>query len=337
MNTTFKVFLAALLCAATWRNLALAQAPSAALEVSIENVVFYNYDTYDYTKFATDPSTTKDLPMKSFAMHIAVGDVVAVNGQAIKGTFLLRSDPMITLRPNPTPGQAIADITRGMLDDFYIEFLRPDGTSFGSIVGIGMWGGAPPPGAPLKAKASNYAITGGTGAFLGIRGQAAHSTLGFPGARNEASIAEDPANRRNYGGGSGRFVLHLLPMSWPEIAQTAAGPAIVHSNDFTLVSLAKPAKSGEILSLIATGLGPTTPGVDPGRPFGVDPLQRVNSPVDVTVNGAPAEVLYAGGYPGTTNTYQVNFRLPAGITPGAATLQISTAWIAGPEVKIAVQ
>lgn len=62
-----------------------------------------------------------------------------------------------------------------------------------------------------------------------------------------------------------------------------------------------------------------------------------NSPVEVTINGAAAEVLYAGGYPGATNEYQVNFRLPSGIMPGMATLQITAAWIGGPEVKIAVQ
>ena len=318
-------------------NAARAQAPAAILQVDLENVLFYNYDTYDYTKFATNPSQMPDLPMKTFAMHIAVGDVVAVNGEAVKGTFLLRSDPMIVLRPNPTPGQAIADITRGMLDDFYLEFLRSDRTSFGSIVGIGTWGGAPSPGAPLAARYSNYAITGGTGAFLGVRGQAAHVTAGFPGPRTEASIAEDPANRRINGGGSGRLVLHLLPMSTPQVVQTAAGPAVVHSSDFTPVSAANPAKSGEILTLFATGLGPTQPGVDPGQPFTASPLQMVNAPVSVLVNGMPTELLYAGGYPGAINGYQVNFRLPAEITPGTTTLQISTAWIAGQGVKIAVQ
>ena len=331
------ILAATVVCLGTWPRGALAQAPAATLQVDFENVLFYNYDTYDYTKFATNPSQTPDLPMRTFAMHIAVGDVVAVNGEAVKGTFLLRSDPMIVLRPNPTPGQAVADVTRGMLDDFYLEFVRPDGTSFGSIVGVGTWGGAPAPGAPLAAKYSNYAITGGTGVFLGVRGQAAHVTAGFPGPRTEASIAEDPANRRINGGGSGRMILQLVPMSSPEVVQTAAGPAVVHASDFTPVSTDKPAKSGEMLTLFATGLGPTKPGVDPGQPFTATPLQVVNAPVEVIVNGTPAEVLYAGGYPGTTNAYQVNFRLPAGLQPGTATLQVSTAWITGQAVKIATQ
>lgn len=311
------------------------QPPASVIQVDLQNVVFYNYDTYDYTKFATDTGSPAAIPMKTFAMHIAVGDIVASNGEPVKGTFLLRSDPMIVLRPSPTPGQAMADITRGMLDDVYLEFLLPDGTSFGTIVGFGAWGGTPPPGAPLAATMSNYAITGGTGAFLGVRGQAAFSTNGIPGAPT-ATIAEDPAGRRTRSGGTGggRLILHVLPMFTPEVMMNSAGPAIVHSSDFTLVSPANPAKAGEILSLFATGLGPTRGGVEPRQPFTTDSVAPVNAPVHVLVNGTSAQVLYAGGYPGATNTYQVNFRVPDG-TAGTIGIRLSSAWITGSEVKIA--
>jgi uncharacterized protein (TIGR03437 family) len=103
------------------------------------------------------------------------------------------------------------------------------------------------------------------------------------------------------------------------------------------VTEAKPASTGEILTLLATGLGPTLPGVDPGQPFTADPLQVVSSPIDVTINGAASEVLYAGGYQGTTDKYQVNFRVPDNISSGMASLQLFAAWIPGPEVKIAIR
>jgi uncharacterized protein (TIGR03437 family) len=38
------------------------------------------------------------------------------------------------------------------------------------------------------------------------------------------------------------------------------------ASDFTRVTAAKPARSGETLTLLASGLGPTRPGVDPGNP-----------------------------------------------------------------------
>jgi uncharacterized protein (TIGR03437 family) len=112
---------------------------------------------------------------------------------------------------------------------------------------------------------------------------------------------------------------------------------VVHSNDFSLVSTAKPAAAGETLSLILTGLGPTRTSLDPGQPFPSKPLAVVNSPVEVTVNGKSAEVLGAVGYPGAVDGYLVNFRLPSDTTKGTASIQVSAAWIAGAPVSVPVQ
>ena len=54
------------------------------------------------------------------------------------------------------------------------------------------------------------------------------------------------------------------------------------------VTASKPATGGEILTIIVSGLG------------------------------LDSEVLYAGGYPNTSNWYQVNFRVPSGIPSGMA-------------------
>jgi hypothetical protein len=45
------------------------------------------------------------------------------------------------------------------------------------------------------------------------------------------------------------------------------------------------------------------------------------------VNRSPAEVISAFGYPGATDGYQVNFRLPADIAKGSATIHVSADWI----------
>ena len=126
-------------------------------------------------------------------------------------------------------------------------------------------------------------------------------------------------------------------MFQPEIITIASSPAIVHSSDFSLVTAQKPAKPGEVLTLFASGLGPTRPGVEPGQPFPSEPLQSCNSPIEVLVNGKSGEVLYAGGYPGAVDRYQVNFRVPDGIASGLASVQLTSAWIQGPEVKLPVQ
>src|SRR5205807_2011386 len=131
---------------------------------------------------------------------------------------------------------------------------------------------------------------------------------------------------RANGGGKVHGILYLVPIEQPQIVATAGGPAVVHSNDYSLVTAAKPAKPGEILILFATGLGPTRPCVDPGQPFTADPLQVVNSPVQVLLNGTPSQVLYAGGYPGSVDGYQINFRVPDATAPGTASVQLTSAW-----------
>jgi uncharacterized protein (TIGR03437 family) len=312
--------------------------PSTMLFIEFENNVQYNLDTSDYSKLATDPSATTAAASKNFQSNVVIADIVAVNGQPAKGAFL-RERRTITLTPNPASGQAIADVTRTFSGfETAFEILQPDGTPIGSIFLSGFGGGSPtPPGAPLAQNLSNLAIVGGTGAFLGARGQGGEAALpGNTGAR-QASMTEDPSKRRNNGGGKQRWVLHVIPMLRPEISVTSTGPAVTHSSDFSVVTASKPANAGEVLSLFATGLGPTRPGVDPGQPFPATPLALVNSPVEVTVNGKSAEVLGAAGYPGSVDGYQVNFRLPPDTLRGSASIQISAAWISSVPVQIPVQ
>ena len=123
-------------------------------------------------------------------------------------------------------------------------------------------------------------------------------------------MAEDPANRRLNGGNPNRYIVHIIPMTVPQIVTNANGPAITHSSDFSLVNTSKPAAPCEILSLFATGLGPVRGAVS-GQPLPSNPAAAVNSPVQVMVNGTPAELIGAVGYPGVVDGYQVSFRVPS--------------------------
>lgn len=311
----------------------LAQAPATELKIDVSNLVLYNYDTFDTTQFGTNPSRTS-VPMKTYNFHITIGDITAVGAAPAKGTLLCRSVPMFVVRPNPTAGaQAIGDISRNMMDDCAVEILANDGTAVETVFFGGLFGGSPPPGAPSSSTMSNLIITGGTGALLGVRGQAGHVQF----SPRVASVTEDPANRRANGGGAASIVLQLLPMFRPEVVSTPGGPAVVHSSDFSLVTAAKPAKAGEILALFATGLGPTNPSVPFGQPFPAGSSQPITAPAALAVNGSPAEILYAGSYPGAVNGYQVNFRVPAGTPSGTATLRLTVGFIAGSTVTIPMQ
>jgi uncharacterized protein (TIGR03437 family) len=333
-----KTALATFLCAAAWSQLGLAQVPPASiLQIDVANHVFYREDTSDLSKFATALTVTPvGQTAKNFDQAVGIADIVAVNGQPVMGTHT-RWAANLHLSTAPAPGQAISDTGRIAVTVYTFEILKSDGTPIGTIITNGLAGGPGPPGAPLTAM-DNYAITGGTGAFLGARGQVG-AVANPPGvaALRAASMTEDPANRRLNGGGTERYVVHLIPMESPEIAMLPAGPAVTHSSDFSLVTASKPAAAGEILSIFARGLGPVKPGVDPGQPFPSSPLAIVNSPVEVVVNGKPAEVLSAVGLPGSVDGYQVNFRVPPGTAKGPASVQLTAAWISGTAVQIAVQ
>jgi uncharacterized protein (TIGR03437 family) len=335
--------LAATLCAAAFSQTGLAQVPPASiLRIDVANNVLYLEDT-DVLKFATVPNATAPAGGhggNNFNRAVGVADIVSVNGLPVSGTHI-RSLVNIfsSMAPTPASGQAIADTVRVAVGVFTFEILKSDGTPIGTIVTNGFGGGAAPPGAPLAATGgNNFAITGGTGAFLGARGQM-EIEANAPGVASQrfASIAEDPTNRRINGGGTQHYVVHLIPMSAPQIVITPGGPAVTHSADFSVVTSSKPAAAGEVLSLFATGLGPTVPGVDPGQPFPSTPLAVVNSPIEVKVNGISAEVLGAAGLPGAVDGYQVNFRVPPGTAKGPASIQVSAAWISGTAASISVQ
>ena len=336
-----------------WSNIAVAlgniafcaagfgQAPPVTiLEIDMENVVNYVDDLADPSKKATSPamSPIPSLFMYAFRMNITLADIVAVNGKPAKGLHVQQFGPRVFGTTQFTPGRSIADLDGGCQLQAGFMILKPDGTPVGTIMATGTASPSSPPGAPTSATAFNLAVVGGTGAFLGARGQTSRSLAAV--ATRTTSMIEDPAYRRLNGGGKQRYVVHLTSANWPEVTSTASGPAIFHVTDFSLVTAGNPARAGEWLTLRASGLGPTAPGVDPGKPF--PPLEegranRVISPVEVTVGGKATEIYNVIGWPGQTNAYRVDFQIPDGTPAGLTPVVLAAAWITGPEVKIPVR
>ena len=93
---------------------------------------------------------------------------------------------------------------------------------------------------------------------------------------------------------------------------------MVLHQDGTLVTPASPALQGELLTLYATGLGPT----DPARPEGLaipgTPAFNAVDPVTVLVGDAtfPAEAAFAA--PGRVGVDAVQFRLASGVPSGTS-------------------
>jgi hypothetical protein len=309
--------------------LSLAQAPPVILTVDVDKVVVYEGDVSDVAKLATATTQTTGAPSNNFFPVLWIADIVAVNGSAARGTWTVKGN-FLNLSKTPGPGTAIADSGAALFFDWVFDIQQADGTPVGTIMASG-WGGATkPPGAPSTFLQANMAVTGGTGAFLGVRGQAGQG--GNTVSPRQASMSEDPSLRRLLGGGTRRYVFHLFPLFQPQIL---AGPAVFHA-DLTAVTADKPARAGEVLIVQASGLGPTLPGVDPGVPFPAD-LQPINSPVQVWVDGEPADVLNSIGWPGKVDVYRVDFRLPSSFASKTASVQLAAAWIPGAAAQIPVQ
>ena len=185
-----------------------------------------------------------------------------------------------------------------------------------------------------------YVADGVSHGYLLSGGQ--FSTVDFPGA---TFTAIDNINQRGDivgrytidGVNRGYLLVGFQPaciVSVPRIAVTPGGVAITHASDFTLVTASKPAAAGEVLALFATGLGATRPSIAPGQPFPANPPAVVNAPVEVRVNGKPAELIGAVGFPGAVDGYQVNFRVPT----DAVTSEKSLEWVmATPPGVIAIR
>jgi len=119
-----------------------------------------------------------------------------------------------------TPGSSIADVTRQGWITYVVEIQSADGTPIGTLLAQGFAGGAVPPGSPSLQNAANMTIVGGTGIFAGARGTCGNAAR--PGATSPrlASIIEDPAFRRQNGGGKWRVMFNTNPVVTPACAVT---------------------------------------------------------------------------------------------------------------------
>jgi hypothetical protein len=143
--------------------------PVSVLTIEIENYVPYHYEVFDPSKFATSPNLMAAQPAIPFGQLIILGDIVAVNGRAVKGVWALRATdlfltPALGIQPlnQPPQGrQAIADVQRGHIQDMVWDILDLDSNPIGTITASGFSRGPRAPGAPADVTLDALTITGG--------------------------------------------------------------------------------------------------------------------------------------------------------------------------------
>src|SRR5437870_2132201 len=122
---------AVVLCVAAMSTFAQ-KLPPVTIDTALANGALYLADTADYTKFGTSPGPMAAAPAPNglsnpnFATYVEISDVVSVNGQPMKGTFL-NQGRLLQLSPNPKPGQAISDSGWYAIGSLGMDLITPDG------------------------------------------------------------------------------------------------------------------------------------------------------------------------------------------------------------------
>lgn len=108
------------------------------------------------------------------------------------------------------------------------------------------------------------------------------------------------------------------------VDQASNAGAVLHAEDYLLVSSDAPARPGEFLLIYCTGLGPLRVAVGSGESAPRVPAltETLHFP-SVTIAGLSANVINSGLVPGFVGLYQIEVQAPPGMPAGAQPIQIS--------------
>jgi len=112
--------------------------------------------------------------------------------------------------------------------------------------------------------------------------------------------------------------------------------AIIHQ-DGRLAGVNAPAAAGETLSIYATGLGDVTNIPPTGAPASATPLSETRTKPVVTIGGVTADVSFSGLAPGFVGLYQVNVKVPSGVSGSAVPVIVKVGAATSNTAQIAVQ
>jgi uncharacterized protein (TIGR03437 family) len=132
----------------------------------------------------------------------------------------------------------------------------------------------------------------------------------------EISGADNATVLLSYNGASAAPQILPLAVAAPGIFSgdaSGSGAGAILNADYTLNTPDNPAQGGSVVVVYATGGGPTNPPASTGTI--THTATALSSNVMVTVDGQPAQVLYAGNAGGeVAGAIQLNLLLPTGIT-----------------------
>jgi uncharacterized protein (TIGR03437 family) len=124
------------------------------------------------------------------------------------------------------------------------------------------------------------------------------------------------------GGSSDNLNITILPAApsvfrvSADLAAAGAGAMVYRASNNSVVSPSNPVQADDELIIYATGLGQTAPAIRAGEAAPSDPLSSAVIQPDVSLDGLPMAVDYAGLTPGGIGIYQINVRAPLEVSDG---------------------
>ena len=117
--------------------------------------------------------------------------------------------------------------------------------------------------------------------------------------------------------GEGAAVAAAVETVAPALYFDAVGAIAFRASDMTLIRPDNPARAGEQIVLLMTGLGEVAPGLRTGHFAPESPAAQVTGPVQVTIGGRAATGVTATAWPGFAGFYRVTATVPEGVSGNA--------------------
>lgn len=122
-----------------------------------------------------------------------------------------------------------------------------------------------------------------------------------------------------------------MAQAMPGIFAASGYALAVRPSDGAILSASVPAKPGDLISLYATGLGATSPAVDPGLVFSGTYYATPTLP-SVTIGGMNAPVSFAGLV--GAGLYQINLTVPSGLATSSYPVAIAVSGASSPSALL---
>jgi len=292
---------------------------------------------------------TSDLPAGELTAVTASPETGAVYVAGTMGVYYAASD-----LENPAPASPWTEVTGDLparVRDLYLE--TASGRLYAAAAGEGVFRRRAPdvagrlralnaadlstrPNAPgglvtLQGASVESASVGGANAPV-LAATDSEAQIQIPFEAQGESVALALTTR------SGKRSLQL-PMEAvsPAIFVDGGAPLVLSAATGRLLDLTRPARGGDRLLILASGLGRVEPAWPTGVPAPLEDPPKPTAAVAATLNGKPLRVIsasLAGGYVGA---YFVEVELPIELNAGPAELQIAAAGAESNAVRIFVQ